>query len=1095
MTRIESCLRASLHFMNPFHLRIVDLCLIGILMAFAPIAAGQMTEKVLYRFGGNSSGAISNVIRDSAGNFYGTTQLGGTGNAAPGTVFKVDPTGKQTILYSFKGIPSQSDDGAQPMAGLVMDAAGNLYGTTPYGGGPKGNGTVFKVDPAGNYTNVVSYSTFLGPSGGVPEGGLLLDSAGNLYGTTYSGGNFNFGVVFKVSTSGTNYTALYNFAGPGGDGANPRATLVIDAAGNLYGTTLNGGTGGKGIVFKLDPTGKETVLHSFTGTNGDGASPEGALAIDQAGNLYGTTLNGGAAGKGIVFKLDSAGNETVLHSFTGTNGDGANPDGGLIRDSAGNLYGTTLHGGATGNGAVFKVNSTGLETVVYSFTGTNGDGSQPQASLTLDAAGNLYGTTWLGGTSGGGTIFKLDPAANETVLFSFAGPNGDGLSPQSELIMDSAGNLYGTTPNGGATIGNCNQCGTIFKVDPRTGNETVVYRFTKTNGDGAFPQSGLIQDSAGNFYGTTDEGGAGGSPTFFNLGSVFKLDSAGNETTLYSFTQTNGDGANPRGGLVRDSAGNLYGTTQTGGSSNGFYGTVFKLDPTGLETVLHSFTGGSGDAYPEAGLILDSAGNLYGTASDDSGGSGTGTVFKVTSAGTETVLHAFTGPGDGADPKDALIMDAKGNLYGTTYGGGVSTGLSGNCPFGCGVVFKVDAQGNETVLYAFTGANGDGSKPQGPVIMDSAGNLYGTTTGGGAFSSGTVFKLDPAGHETVLYSFIGTKVGTTGDGSAPLGGLIMDSAGKLYGTTSSGGQSTARCAFGCGTIFVLEPGGVTTTTLTSSPNPSAYGQSVTFTATVTAQSTGTPTGTVAFSSNGFTLGTATLNTSGQATFTTNSAAQGNPLPKGSDSIVAQYGGDSTFASSTSTPLSQQVGALTATTTALTSSVNPSVSGQPVTFTATVTPQGSGTPTGTVTFSEGGTTLGTGSLNASAQATFTTTSLAQGTHSIVAQYGGDNTFSGSTSSPLSQQVLAPLQSITVSPNPASVAVGHTLQFMATGHYSDGSTRDLTTAVTWSSNHKTATISNSPGSQGLATGVEVEKGVIITASQGTISGTALLNVTPH
>lgn len=987
--RIKSCLRASANSMNGFHLLLVGLFLFCLLIAFAPVAAGQMSEKVLYRFGGNSSGAISNVIRDSAGNFYGTTQLGGTGNGAPGAVFKVDPTGKETILYSFQGNPIQASDGAQPMAGLVMDAAGNLYGTTPFGGGPKGNGTVFKVDPADNYTNLVVYNTFLGPSGGVPEGGLLLDSAGNLYGTTYSGGNFNFGVVFKTNTSGSSYTALYNFAGPGADGANPRATLVLDAAGNLYGTTLNGGTDGKGIVFKLDPTGKETVLHSFTGRNGDGASPEGALAIDQAGNLYGTTLNGGTNGKGVVFKLDSAGNETVLHSFIG-NGDGANPDGGLIRDNAGNLYGTTLYGGTTGNGTVFKVSSTGLETVVHSFTGTNGDGSQPQASLTLDAAGNLYGTTEDGGASGGGTIFKLDSAANETVLFSFAGLNGDGTAPQSELVMDSAGKLYGTTPSGGATIGNCNQCGTVFKVDPTTGNETVFYRFTQTNGDGARPQSGLIQDSAGNFYGTTYDGGAGGSPTLVGfLGTVFKLDPAGNETTLYSFTSTNGDGQNPVGGLVRDSADNLYGTTVTGGSGFGTFGTVFKLDPTGLETVLHSFTGLNRDDYPEAALILDSAGNLYGTASDNN--NGTGTVFKVTPAGTETVLHAFGASGDGSNPRDALIMDAKGNLYGTTYSGGVTTG---NCgfTFGCGVVFKVDPQANETVLYAFTGTNGDGANPQDPVIMDSAGNLYGTTSKGGAFSSGTVFKLDPAGHETVLYSFIGTKVGTTGDGAGPLGGLIMDSAGKLYGTTSGGGQSTARCPLGCGTVFVLEPGGATTTTLTSSLNPSA-------------------------------------------------------------------------------------------------------NGQPVTFTATVKAQSSGTPTGIVAFLDGGTSIGTGSLNASAQATFTITSLAQGTHSIVAQYGGDNTFAGSASSPLSQQVLAQLQSITVSPNPASVAVGKTLQFMATGHYADGSTRNLTTSVTWSSDHKTVTISNSPGSQGLATGVEVEKGVIITASQGTISGTAQLNVTPH
>lgn len=327
-------------------------------------------------------------------------------------------------------------------------------------------------------------------------------------------------------------------------------------------------------------------------------------------------------------------------------------------------------------------------------------------------------------------------------------------------------------------------------------------------------------------------------------------------------------------------------------------------------------------------------------------------------------------------------MDAKGNLYGTTVAGGVP----GDCLYdtngpGCGIVFKVDPTGAETVLYGFTGTNGDGAHPEAGLVRDSAGNLYGTTTNGGAFSFGSVFKVDSAGHETVLYSFTGTN----GDGTAPLGGLIMDSTGKLYGTTSGGGQRSVACPNGCGTVFVLEPGGATTTTLTSSLNPSAYGEPVTFTATVTAQGSGAPTGTVTFSENGMTLGTVTLNASGQATFTTNSAAQGNPLQRGTDSIVAQYGGDSTFASS-------------------------------------------------------------------------------------------------TSAPLSEVVLAPLVSITVSPNPATVAIGQTVQFTATGNYSDGTTRDLTTSVIWSSLHKTATISNAPGTQGLATGVEVEKGETITAYAG-------------
>src|SRR5215472_13622229 len=183
MTRNKSCLRACVNSMNRFHVLLFGIWLCGILLAFAPAAAGQTPEKVLYSFGGNTSGFISNVIRDAAGNFYGTTQLGGSGNGGPGTVFKVDPTGKEPILYNFQGIPPLVSDGSHPVAGLVMDAAGNLYGTTPAGGGPHGNGVVLKVDPAGNYTNLVIYTnTVTSPSGGVPEGGLIMDAAGNLYG-------------------------------------------------------------------------------------------------------------------------------------------------------------------------------------------------------------------------------------------------------------------------------------------------------------------------------------------------------------------------------------------------------------------------------------------------------------------------------------------------------------------------------------------------------------------------------------------------------------------------------------------------------------------------------------------------------------------------------------------------------------------------------------------------------------------------------------------------------------------------------------------------------------------------------------------------
>jgi uncharacterized repeat protein (TIGR03803 family) len=309
-----------------------------------------------------------------------------------------------TLIYSFKGSP---DDGTGPTR-LIRDGAGNFYGTTS-GGGPIGVGTVFKLDATG--TETVLFNFTAGADGSKPFGTLVRDAAGNLYGTTYEGGgtgcaSFGCGTVFKLDPSG-HETVLYRFTG-GADGRNPYAGLVRDPAGNLYGTTYYGGSSnncspGCGTVFKLDTTGAETVLHSFTGAP-DGNWPLARLIRDAAGNLYGTTHQGGAFLWGTVFKLDTTGTETVLHSFQG-NPDGGSPVAGLIRDAAGNLYGTTLYGGAVGKGIVFKLDPTGKETVLHTFTGAAGE--WPTAGLIRDTAGNIYGTTPYGGRGFAGEVFKL----------------------------------------------------------------------------------------------------------------------------------------------------------------------------------------------------------------------------------------------------------------------------------------------------------------------------------------------------------------------------------------------------------------------------------------------------------------------------------------------------------------------------------------------------------------------------------------------------------------------------------------------------------------------------------------------------------------
>ena len=385
------------------------------------------------------------------------------------------------------------------------------------------------------------------------------------------------------------YKVLHKFK-LGIDASGVAAGVVMDAEGNLYGTTSGGGHNGTGDVYMLSPKGKQTVLHSFKdGT--DGYYPLGLLR-DAAGNLYGTTYGGGTDGYGTIFRLGTNRKETLLYSFTGK-ADGAYPQGQLIEDAQGNLYGTTaiacllwnldcIFGGYSGGargGTVFELSNTGLFQVLYTFTG-GADGDSPFGVI-RDASGNLYGTTSYGGAYGYGTVFKLSASGQETVLYSFTGGT-DGANPFAPLVMDSGGNLYGTTFTGGITTGACHfldqtSCGTVFKLS-KGGAESVLYAFTG-EADGSLPSAPLIEDSEGNLYGTTVFGGK------YGLGAVFKVAAAGGESVLYSF-QGAPDGAMPVAGLTQDAAGNLYGTTlsggflyQCGGGDAGGCGVAFKLTP------------------------------------------------------------------------------------------------------------------------------------------------------------------------------------------------------------------------------------------------------------------------------------------------------------------------------------------------------------------------------------------------------------------------------------------------------------------------------------------------------------------------------------
>jgi len=371
----------------------------------------------------------------------------------------------------------------------------------------------FYIPSAASYS--LFYSFKCAPDGGIPEAGLVEDASGNLYGTTDLGGVYGYGTVFKLTPSGTE-TVLHSFAGAPSDGAYPYfATLTLDSAGNLYGTTPSGGESGEGVVFKLTPAGAETVLYSFSGGS-DGGSPRGGVVRDGSGNLYGTTFWGGALGFGVLFKLNPSGTETVLHSFASSATDGGNPDAGPIRDSAGNLYGTTAHGGSFGNGTVFELSASGSETLLHSFADYPSDGALPFDSVLLrNSSGNLYGVTYYGGRTGDGAVFEVNAAGEETVLLNFDGGSGGG-NPYDGLAQDADGNLYGTTENGGSAPCGYQGCGVLFKLSP-AGQETILHSFDLSLADGAYPFGGVIRARTGNLYGTLSAGGPS------SCGAVFKF--------------------------------------------------------------------------------------------------------------------------------------------------------------------------------------------------------------------------------------------------------------------------------------------------------------------------------------------------------------------------------------------------------------------------------------------------------------------------------------------------------------------------------------------------------------------------------------------
>jgi uncharacterized repeat protein (TIGR03803 family) len=639
-----------------------------------------------------------------------------------------------------------------------------------------------------------------------PYAPLVQAPDGNLYGTTWSGGNNYEGSVFKITTNGV-MTTLYSFspvvetAGEvesNSDGAQPESALVLGPNGNFYGTAWKGGSNGNGAVFEITTNGAFTNLYSFSAlttdsyngsrTNSDGVNPEAGLTLGPDGNFYGTASAGGSNGNGTVFEITPGGVFTTIHSFsagtydgvngTDTNSDGGEPSGALVQGSDGNFYGTTYSGGKTGSGTIFKVTPGGTLTTLYTFSAgvlsfssgdhyTNTDGAGPYAGLTVGLNGNLYGTASKGGISGIGTLFEITTGGTFTQLLTFT--NANGANPGGALTLASNGNLYGTTGEGGLS-----GFGTVFTVAP-SGAFTTIFSFA--DWFGANPYAGLTLGPNGNFYGTTETGGTNG------WGSIFEIGTNGVFTTLLSFSSNNG--ANPEGTLTLGPNGNFYGTASRGGSNG--VGTVFEFTTNGVLTTLVNFAQTNG-VEPEAALILGTNGNFYGTTA----GGGTdysGTVFEVTTNGVLTTLYTFTGGNDGTDP-NGLTLGTNGNLYGTCTEGGADY---------WGTVFEITNNGGFTILHTFTDST-DGASPYAGLTLGSNGNFYGTSAGDGNTTYGTVFEMTPNGALTTLHTFTG------GSDSGSPEGLILGPDGNFYGTTYGG-----TSAGDAGSIFEVTSNGTFTT--------------------------------------------------------------------------------------------------------------------------------------------------------------------------------------------------------------------------------------------------------------------------------------------
>jgi uncharacterized repeat protein (TIGR03803 family) len=708
-----------------------------------------------------------------------------------------DNAGNSTVAdsgasYAVRTLGVFSGSSPNPHGNLIEDSGGNLFGTTS-GSGAYGDGTVFEV-AAGSHV-VTTLASFDGANGNTPNGGLIEDSGGNLFGVTATGGAFGDGTVFEVASGSGVITTLASFNG--GNGSSPSGSLVEDGSGNLFGAATQGGDGS---IFEVAAGSSSiTTIASFNGKNG--ATPNGGLIEDNSGDLFGTTAAGGPQGGGLTELETPSGYGTVFEIVHGSGvvttlasfdiGNGAYPIGGLVEDSSGDLFGATAAGGSSGPGGVALPPFGGApgpgtvfelahgSSVITTLASSGGIDLAPYDSLVEDSSGDLFGG------DGGGVLELVHGSDVVTNL-------GEGTT--ANMFVDSSGNLFGTTSTGGASGD-----GTVFEIAAGSHAYTTLASFASSNA-GYLPTAGLLEDSNGNLFGTAQYGGA------YGAGMVYEIAAGSNVvTTLASF---NGD--NPNGGLVENSSGDLFGAL--------FDGAIFEL-VKGSDVIttipvpsnfsdLALFADNSGNIFVESGegaifeiaagsdvvatladipndpglsgnLVEDANGDLFGTTTWNSYfGQGYGTVFELPHGSSVATTLATFDNTNGAYPI-GLVADSSGDLFGVTASGANGVGTVFEIAQGSGVITTLASFDMQFSYY--------GSGSAGRLVLDSNGDLFGVMP-----ESNSVFEL-------VRGTAVITTIATVGsaDGDATPSSLISNGSGGFFGTTTASG------AYGSGTVFEL----------------------------------------------------------------------------------------------------------------------------------------------------------------------------------------------------------------------------------------------------------------------------------------------------